>query len=259
MNLQSKFLPPVSQINWKEKAEAFWKRWNFPSCLAGLDRKHVRIVAPNNTGSLFYNYKNYFSIVLLAMVDANCKFVGVDIGSYGKEGDAGIFNKSKMGQQITDGTFFPPPRHLPGSNILLPHVIIGDEAFRLDKYVMKPYCRKQAVQDGHKKRFNYHLCRARRVTENAFGIMCATFRIFFTPINVKPETVDLIVWVCCCLHNYLREEYFDCCSPISQAEETYELPTENMIPLPGVGGFARSEGFEVRSQFTDYFRNRSIN
>ncbi|KAJ8939899.1 hypothetical protein NQ318_023239 [Aromia moschata] len=108
--LQSKFLPPVSQINWKEKAEQFWMRWNFPNCLAGLDGKHVKIVAPNNTGSLFYNYKNYFSIFLLAMVDANCKFVGIDVGSYGKEGDAGFFNKSEMGQQISNGTFFPPPQ-----------------------------------------------------------------------------------------------------------------------------------------------------
>lgn len=258
-NLQPTFLPPVSQINWKEKAEEFWHRWNFPNCLAGLDGKHVRIVAPDNTGSLFHNYKNYFSIVLLAMVDARYKFVGIDVGSYGKEGDAGIFNKSEMGKQITKGNFFPPPRFLPGSNILLPHVIVGDEAFRLDKHVMKPYCRKQAVQDGDKKRFNYHLCRARRVTENAFGIMCSIFRIFFTPINVKAETVDLIIWVCCCLHNYLREESLDRCAPFSQAEDTHELPKDNMIPLPGVGGFANSEGFEVRAQFKDYFRNRRRN
>lgn len=161
-NLQPTFLPPVSQINWKVKAEEFWNRWNFPNCLAGL----------------FHNYKNYFSIVLLAMVDAKYKFVGIDVGCYGKEGNAGIFNKPEMGKQISSGNFFPPQRFLPGSNILLPYVIVSDEAFRLDKHIMKPYCRKQAVQDGDKKRFNYHLCRARRVTENAFGIMCSIFRTF---------------------------------------------------------------------------------
>ena len=65
-------------------------------------------MAPHNSGSLFFNYKNYFSIVLLALVDANYKFIYVDVGSYGKEGDAGIFLKSQIGQQIYDDKFnFP--------------------------------------------------------------------------------------------------------------------------------------------------------
>jgi hypothetical protein len=81
---------------------------------------------------------------------------------------------------------------------------------------------------------------------------------FFIPTNVKPEMVDLIIIVCCCLHNFLRDEY--------QAKHTYyvegqerndELPTDIMIPLAGVGGYAKSEGFKVRSRFTDYFWQKS--
>ena len=34
---------------------------------------------------MFFNYKDYYSTVLLAIVDANCKFIAVDVGSYGKE------------------------------------------------------------------------------------------------------------------------------------------------------------------------------
>lgn len=33
------------------------------------------------------------------------------------------------------------------------------------------------------------------------------------------------------------------------------MPKENMIPLAWVGGFAKSEGFMVRSMFTDYFNS----
>lgn len=134
------------------KAKEFWRRWSFHNVIGAIDGKHVRIVAPNNTGSLYFNYKNYFSIVLLAMVDANYKFLLVDIGSYGKEGDAGIFNKSEMGKLITNGSFFPPPRSLPDSDVVLPHVILGDEAFRLDEHVMKPYCKAQALEDAKKKK-----------------------------------------------------------------------------------------------------------
>ena len=140
--LVPKFLLPPGQIDLKRKAEEFWTRWNFLNCVAATDGKHVRIIAPANSGSLFFNYKGYFSIVLLAMVDANYKFVVVDVGSYEKEGDAGILRKSKMGLLVENGTIFPPPQNLPNSNILLPYVIVGDEAFRLSEHLMKPYYKK---------------------------------------------------------------------------------------------------------------------
>ncbi|KAG8235514.1 hypothetical protein J437_LFUL015748 [Ladona fulva] len=76
--------------------------------------------------------------------------------------------------------------------------------------------------------------------------MCFTFRVFFMPINVKPETIDLNIMICCCLQNFLRKEYLNKNS--NNAEGLYrneELPTDNMIPLAEVGGFAESGGFEV--------------
>jgi len=83
---------------------------NFPNCCGVLDGKHIMIVCPDNSGSLFFNYKSFFSIVLLALVDANNKFLVVDIGSYGKEGDAGIFPKSNFGKSISTEVFkFPEP------------------------------------------------------------------------------------------------------------------------------------------------------
>lgn len=253
------YLREPEEIQWNDKSEEFFKRWDFPNVVCALDGKHVRIVAPQNSGSLFFNYKKYFSVVMLALVDANCKFVIVDVGSYGKEGDSGIFNKSHLGKIISDGTtIFPPPQYLPNSNILLPHVVLGDEAFRLDSHLMKPYSKKQALEEPHMRTFNYHLCKVRRVTENAFGIMCSRFRIFFTPIAVKPDTVDLIIVVCCCLHNMLRDDFILNNPNHGEIEESvHDLPVHNMIPLAASGGFAKSEGFKVRSRFTEYFKGKS--
>lgn len=101
------------------------------------------------------------------MVDANYKFIVVDIRSYGKEGDSGIFLKSTMAKQVLNGSFgFPEDSTLPGSSIVVPHVIVGDEAFRLHKHLMKPYTKKAGRDDVTKTIFNYRLSRARRVTEN---------------------------------------------------------------------------------------------
>ncbi|XP_060869485.1 uncharacterized protein LOC132944251 [Metopolophium dirhodum] len=102
------FLPDISTIDLNKKASEFWTKWNFPNCVLAIDGKHVRVRCPEKTGSLFFNYKDYFSIVMLAMVDANYKCISIDVGSFGREGDSGIFLKSGVGQQILNGSFgFP--------------------------------------------------------------------------------------------------------------------------------------------------------
>ncbi|PIO35237.1 hypothetical protein AB205_0055390, partial [Aquarana catesbeiana] len=66
---------------WNTKAELFWERCNFPNCVGAIDGKHIRIVRPVGSGSKFFNYKKYFSFVLLAVADANYSFTYIDIGS----------------------------------------------------------------------------------------------------------------------------------------------------------------------------------
>ncbi|XP_060855835.1 uncharacterized protein LOC132933587 [Metopolophium dirhodum] len=78
------FLKNAHTIDFKQAATEFAYKWNFPNCIAAIDGKHIRIRSPGNSGSLFHNYKDFFSIVLLAMVDANYKFIAVDVGSFGK-------------------------------------------------------------------------------------------------------------------------------------------------------------------------------
>lgn len=90
-NLMSEAIPTPSKEDWKRIANEYWTQWNFPNCIGTLDGKHVVIEAPANSGSLYFNYKKTFSVVLLALVDANYRFIWVDVGSYGKNSDSGIF------------------------------------------------------------------------------------------------------------------------------------------------------------------------
>lgn len=189
-----KAMPKPSTENFHKVINDFFTKWNFPNCCGAIDGKHIRITCPSNAGSSFFNYKEFHSIVLLAIVDSNYKFIGVDVGSYGREGDAGIFLKSAMGKLINAGDFnIPPPAALPSTNVILPNVILGDEAFALTDKMMKPYPRQQSLFDKSKAVYNYRHSRARRTSENAFGIMSSYFRIFFTLIQTTPEKTDKII------------------------------------------------------------------
>ena len=84
--------------DWQRIETRFAQRWNFPNCVGALDGKHIVIQAPNNSGSMLYNYKGTFSVVLVALVDADYKFTDVDIGDYESNSDGGIFKNSKFGQ-----------------------------------------------------------------------------------------------------------------------------------------------------------------
>lgn len=53
--------------------------------------------------------------------------------------------------------------------------------------------------------FNYRLSRARRVIENAFGILVSKWAVLKDSICCKPETAESIVMALICLHNFLLE------------------------------------------------------
>lgn len=128
-----------------------------------MDGKHIFIQAPANSGSLYFNYKGTFSVVLLALVDADYRFLVVDVGSYGSNSDGGIFANSVLGKALRDGTLnVPPPSELPGAPEL-------GKVFPLKPYLLRPYPRRRLPTD--KIIFNYRLSRARRISENVFGIL----------------------------------------------------------------------------------------
>ena len=75
------FSTPSDPDGWKQVAVKFGKRWNFPHCCGSIDGKHVAIRKPDHAGSLYYNYKGFHSILMLALVEADYKFLWVNVGA----------------------------------------------------------------------------------------------------------------------------------------------------------------------------------
>jgi len=61
------------------------------------------------------------------------------MGSYGRNSDGGITAHSKLGKYLETRLGIPEDKQLPGTLCLAPHVIMGDEAFPLKTYLLKPY------------------------------------------------------------------------------------------------------------------------
>ena len=89
-------------------AKGFEKYANFPNCIGAIDGKHIRLVQPTDTGSFYYNYKTFFSTVLLAVCDANYSFTYVDVGAYGKSSDSAVFHNSLLYKKLVENALDIP-------------------------------------------------------------------------------------------------------------------------------------------------------
>lgn len=252
--LQPIYMPEPTVETWEASVEGFNRLWDFPNCLGAVDGKHVTIKCPNNSGSDFYCYLKMFSIVLLAIVDPEYKFIAIDVGACGKNSDGRIFEESAIGRRLENGTLnTPEPRPLPGSEEPIPCVLIGDEAFGLHQNLMRPFPYRQSRQDERLTNYNYRLCKARRVVENAFGILAKRWRIFYRPIEAKTATINSIIKAACVLHNFLRSS-------------TRNIQLENILPSgeDQIRGLTSMEinsrrgsncAMHVREQFVNYFNS----
>lgn len=155
--LQDEFLCNPTLAVWKEISEDFYQTWNFPNCVGAIDGKHIAIQAPANSGSDFINYKGFHSLILLAVCDAKYRFTIYDLGAYGREGDAKVYGSSSLAKSLENGKLgLPSCTKLPFSQEVVPYFIVGDGAFPMKPYLLRPYTgRKQATLSPRENIFNY--------------------------------------------------------------------------------------------------------
>ena len=180
--LQPEVMPRPDEEHWLTIGSEFYFKFDFPLCLGALDGKHIRTKKPRRSGSKYFKYKHYFSIVLLAVTDANGKFVVVDVGSCGGNSDGGVSGRSALGTIILSNKLSVPQKgflfclfvclfvvvfcfvlFLPGTDIEIPYVFVADDAFPLTEN-LKPFPHRQLEKE--KQIFNYD-CHAQETVLSA--------------------------------------------------------------------------------------------
>ena len=162
----------------------FREKWSFCNVIGCIDGEHVCCKCPTKFGSLFYNYKLFFLVVLQGVTDSESIFIFIDVGAYGKQSDGGTFSASTLYNFLGDfESTLPKPASFEGSGIEMPFVVLGDEAYPLKMYLMKPFARKHLSCEEHA--FNYRLSWARWCVECAFGILIAKWWLLNTAIELN--------------------------------------------------------------------------
>ncbi|XP_049823875.1 uncharacterized protein LOC126265673 [Aethina tumida] len=131
---------PNTPDEWRKVAQEFKKQWDFPHCLGAIDGKHIIIEVPISTGTEFFHYKGIFSIVLMALVNANYEFIYVDVGCQGRISDGGVYRFTTLYHKLHKNELnLPPDEPLTLWKIPLAYVFVGDDAFALSTHMLKPY------------------------------------------------------------------------------------------------------------------------
>ena len=150
-----------------------------------------------------YNYKGFFFLVLLALVDAEYRFLWINCGSSGSCSDAQIFNRSLLREKIKDGSLgLPAPEPLGEGGPDLRYFLLGDDAFALMPWMVKPYSRRQLTRE--ERIANYRITRDRGVVEYTFGILVRSFRVLLGTMEQRPRIVRDIMFTCVVLRNMMR-------------------------------------------------------
>ena len=208
---------PSSPEEWLTVAEKFESRWQFPNCIGAMDGKHTVMQPPGNSGSYYYNYKHTNSIILMAVAGPNYECLYYDIGTNGRVNEGGVWNKCGLAKALEEGKMnLPLPCCLPGGNEQVPYVLIGDDAFALKPYLMKPYAQQSLVAE--KRVYNYRYNRARCLSENLFGILANRWRFMRNVLLLHQDVIEILVSAALVLDNFLRESDAYCLTGLLATE-----------------------------------------
>ncbi|XP_023314538.1 uncharacterized protein LOC106656349 [Trichogramma pretiosum] len=226
-------------------AIAFYLDLDISNCVGALDGRHCPISKPPNSGSLFYNYKKFFSIVNMAICDSKKRFIWANIGYYGSMNDAGVLANSDLGIALCENEIeLPPPLSLPGTETRCPHYFIGDGIFPLKNYLMKPFMRNENLTIPQRI-YNFRISHARRIIECAFGQLTQQWKIHEKALQWELESTEKIIMSTLILNNLLLDMKYNC---VGNRWNNCPIEVGNNIQ----GGNVFQE-FAVRNSLMNYF------
>ena len=175
----------------------FRNRWNVLNGVRAIDGKHMIKKKPKKSSSDYYNYKGFFSPILLALVNAEYKFLWIDSGSNDSCSDVQIFNKSVL-RKIEEGSLgLPAPEPLGGQRARYAVLFAGLRCFCLNAMDGETLHQKTT----HKGRKNSQLQDLQR-QEGCSKHIWSWFRVLLGTMGQRPRVGRDIGFTCVVLKTH---------------------------------------------------------
>ena len=192
---------PKTEDEFRNKMIDTEQLWQFPCCWSAVDGCHITIKCPPGgpeSRKEYYNFKNFYSVTMMGMVDSNYRFIWGTCGFPGNSHDVIILLSTKLWADIRDSELLP--RIAKGIGwVTVPLLVLGDSAFPFQTWMMKPY--GNAVPTPKQRYFNYRLSRARMVTEGCYGQLKRRWRVTLRKNESSKDEVKTKTLACMVLHN----------------------------------------------------------
>ena len=207
--------------------------------VGAIDGSHIPIIAPKNDPNDYYNRKQFHSIVLQGVADAD-----VSTGYAGSIHDARVLRMTSLASEVENRTILVSPAIRSGTGEEIRPLLVANPAYKLTNWCMKPYPEIRTITPSQRNSFNKALNRARVVIviEQAFGMLKGRWGCLLVKLDESVDKIPLTTITCCILHNICIEVRDDV-DVDPEDDDPDELP-----PLPG---HMNRERFRLRNKIKE--------
>ena len=177
-----------------------------PQVVGAIDGTYLKMLKRPSVdfADRYWCYKNFYGILILAVVDSVGRFIFIDSGRAASVGDAAAYQLSEFKKWIKDRDIFgiefdAELEYGDGDSMIMQPIILADTAYPLSTYVIKCF---PNPSNRAQRRFNDAVIAGRKQVEMAFGRCKERWRIMYGTNVTKPDYLAQIAAVCCALHNY---------------------------------------------------------
>jgi len=226
--------------------DEFKSKWGVPQCVGAIDGCHMPISAPNHLHTDYYNRKGWYSVLIQGVVDAKYRFLDVCVGWPGSVHDARVFALSTLYDEI-EHKHILPNNTITVSRVQVPLYMIGDSAYPLKTWLMKPFAHNTDLT-GPQRNYNYRVCRARISVEIAFGRLKGRWRRLMKRNDMNLDNIPHVITTACILHNICEThgEHFNDTWMEDESDQPEVITRDTTTTGPPQ---------QVRNALVDYFQN----
>ena len=154
-NLQEEYVSFPEGETLKSIIKGYEEKYGFPNCGGVIDGTNIPIIAPDHSHGDYLNRKGFYSLIMQGVCDHQYIFRDINIGWPGRVHDARVFANSEIYLKEDCGTLFPEWRKPIGESSM-PVVLLGDPAYPLKTWLLKPYTNRSNLTQTQST-FNYRL------------------------------------------------------------------------------------------------------